>query len=268
MEENLKVYNELRSVPPEAQRLIKGGRLNGMTDIKPMWRIEKLTETFGPCGLGWYSVIKNKEIIDGANGEKIAIVDINLFVNYRKPYQVEEDLWSEAIEGTGGSSFVANEKSGLYVSDECFKMAYTDALSVACKSLGMGADVYWGDSKYNKPNEITTKEEAEKYVITFGKHKDKTLKQVLEEDVNYIDWLFNNEKTDPVIKQCITLLTGVVEISEQEKKEILNLTVKLNDLLREKNVDREKLYKHYKVDSNKEMTLEQLKEAIKILEGK
>jgi hypothetical protein len=49
--------------------------------------------------------------------------------------------------------FVASEKSGLYTSDECFKMALTDALSVACKALGIGADVYWDrdPNKYDKP---------------------------------------------------------------------------------------------------------------------
>lgn len=33
------------------------------------------------------------------------------------------------------------------MSDECYKMATTDALSVACKNLGIGADIYWKESK-------------------------------------------------------------------------------------------------------------------------
>ena len=144
--ENMEVYNRVKSVPEEAKKKITGGRLSGMTDIKPMWRIEKLTEVFGMCGIGWKTLITNKEIIEGANGEKIAIVDIDLYVKV-------DGEWSEAIQGTGGSSFIAKERNGLYTSDECFKMAYTDALSVACKSLGMGAEVYWGDSKYNKPEQ-------------------------------------------------------------------------------------------------------------------
>ena len=152
--ENMEVYNKVKTVPDNAKKKITGGRLSGMTDIKPMWRIEKLTEVFGMCGIGWKAPITNKEIIEGANGEKIAIVDIDLYVKV-------DGEWSEAIQGTGGSSFIAKEKNGLYTSDECFKMAYTDALSVACKSLGMGADVYWGDSKYNtseqnKPANTTT----------------------------------------------------------------------------------------------------------------
>lgn len=48
--------------------------------------------------------------------------------------------------------FVSEEKSGLHVSDECYKMALTDAISVACKALGMGADIYWekDGSKYTQ----------------------------------------------------------------------------------------------------------------------
>ena len=139
--ENMDIFNQVKEVPAEAKKEIKGGRLKGMTDIKPMWRIQKLTEVFGACGIGWKAPIVKKEIIEGANGEKVAIVDIQLF------YKVDGQ-WSEPVDGTGGSSFVTSETKGLYTSDECFKMAYTDALSVACKSIGMGAEVYWGDSKY------------------------------------------------------------------------------------------------------------------------
>jgi hypothetical protein len=197
--ENLEIYNKIKAVPPEAQKKITGGRLNGMTDIKPMWRIEKLTELFGPCGFGWKAPITKKEIIEGANSEKVAIVDIDLFVKI-------DGEWSEAIQGTGGSSFVANESKGLYTSDECFKMAYTDAISVACKSLGMGANVYWGDSKYNKQNEeeITTKEQAEKYKLTFGKHSGKTIKELVETEPKYCNWLYENG--DETVKKCLNLM--------------------------------------------------------------
>lgn len=195
--ENLEIYNKLKEVPEEAQKKITGGRLNGMTDIKPMWRIEKLTEVFGICGIGWKTKIKNKEILEGANGEKIAIVDIDLYVKI-------DGEWSDAIEGTGGSSFVTNETKGLYTSDECFKMAYTDAISVACKSLGMGADIYWGDSKYNKQQEITTKEQAEQYKIKFGKHAGKTIKELVETEKDYCNWLYKNG--DDTVKKCLNFM--------------------------------------------------------------
>ena len=58
-------------------------------------------------------------------------------------YKREDGTRSEPVIGIGGNMLVANEKNGLYTSDECYKMALTDAISVACKALGFGADVYW-----------------------------------------------------------------------------------------------------------------------------
>lgn len=150
--DNLTIYNEVRSVPDSAKRRIEAGRLKGKTDINPMWRIKALTEKFGPCGFGWKYVITDKRLEQGANGEVAAFLDIDLFVKV-------DGAWSDAIPGTGGSAFVAKEKNGPYTSDECFKMALTDAISVACKALGFGADVYWeaDRSKYDKPE---SKQEA------------------------------------------------------------------------------------------------------------
>ena len=44
--------------------------------------------------------------------------------------------------GIVGSMLVSKEKSGLYTVDEAYKKAIPDALSVACKALGVAADVY------------------------------------------------------------------------------------------------------------------------------
>lgn len=153
----MELYNKFRAVPEEAKKTIGGGRLKGFTDINPMWRIKMLTEAFGMCGEGWYYTVTDKRLEKGANGEIAAFVDINLFVKLKKKCKYNAineqgetvetiadcEEWSMPIFGTGGSSFVANEKSGAFTSDECFKMALTDALSIACKSLGMGADVYF-----------------------------------------------------------------------------------------------------------------------------
>jgi len=133
---NLDIYNVVRSVPDNALKPITGGRLKGKTDISPMWRLKTLTEQFGPCGLGWKYAITKQWTEPGANNEIAAFVNIELFIKV-------DGEWSDAIPGTGGSSFVTKETAGLYTSDECFKMALTDAISVSCKALGIGADVYW-----------------------------------------------------------------------------------------------------------------------------
>lgn len=45
----------------------------------------------------------------------------------------------------------------------------------------------------------------------------------------------------------------------------MKLLNELNDIMLEKNVDREKLYKHYKVSSDMELSTENLKDAIERL---
>ena len=141
---NLDIWEKVREVPQTAKKEIKGGRMNGKTDINPVWRLKILTDTFGPCGVGWYYEILEERLEKGGNDEVAAFVRINL-------YYKQNGEWSKAIPGTGGSSFVAKEKNGPYTSDECFKMALTDAISVSCKALGVGADVYWDKdpSKYD-----------------------------------------------------------------------------------------------------------------------
>lgn len=161
---NMRIYNQVRAVPEEAKREIAAGRLKGKTDINPMWRIKALTEQFGICGIGWKYVITDKRLEAGADGEVSAFVDIDLFIKVGGE-------WSEAIPGTGGSAFVAKERNGLYTSDECFKMAMTDAISVACKALGFGADVYWqADATKYTPRE-NAQPKAESDVITVEQRK-------------------------------------------------------------------------------------------------
>lgn len=146
---NLDIYNAFRSVPENAKKPIQAGRLKGKTDINPMWRIKALTEQFGACGIGWYYEV-TKQWTEVCNDEMCAFVNIHLYINV-------DGEWSKPIFGTGGNKLIEKESKGLHVSDECFKMATTDAISVACKQLGIGADVYWNDdrTKYDKAQENT-----------------------------------------------------------------------------------------------------------------
>lgn len=133
---NMAIYNKLRKVPENAQSTIPDGPMKGLTSVKPMWRIKRLTEVFGPCGYGWkYTVREHWIETNRVNDTVCTFVMIDLYVKH-------DDEWSEAIPGIGGSK-MATRADGIHVDDECFKMALTDAISVAAKSLGVGADVYF-----------------------------------------------------------------------------------------------------------------------------
>ncbi len=145
--ENLEIYNKLRECPEEALRPIAAGRLKGKSDINPMWRIKAMTEIFGPCGIGWWYTIDKQWLEHGSGADVAAFCNITLY------YKTKSREASHGIPGTGGSAFVQTERNGPFTSDECFKMALTDAISVAAKSLGVAADVYWekGRTKYTQP---------------------------------------------------------------------------------------------------------------------
>lgn len=216
--ENLELYRQVAEVPTNAKKPIAAGRLKGKTDINPMWRIEKLTEQFGPCGIGWKYVITDKRLEAGANGEISAFVDIDLYFKY-------EGTWSEAIPGTGGSAFVANERNGLYTSDECFKMALTDAISVACKALGFGANVYWeaGGSKYDTSDASPSPSFSKKETTTVNM-------KATAEQIDIISKVYKGEKLD------ILLATNdIKEISELSFTKAKELCDKLTALAAKKN---------------------------------
>jgi hypothetical protein len=145
-DDNLAVWEKVRTVPREFMKTIQGGRLKGKTDISPVWRLRVLTELFGPAGFGWYYEIVDRGVRKTSDEQVSAHVQINLYVKMAGE-------WSNPIPGLGGSMLMEKEKAGFYHSDECFKMALTDALSVACKALGVAADVYMGmmDTKNSRP---------------------------------------------------------------------------------------------------------------------
>ena len=142
-------WNKRARPPKEALRQIQGGRLKGKTDINPQWRYKAMTEVFGACGEGWKYTVDKLMSQEGAGGELFAFASISLCVKVNNE-------WGEPIPGHGGSMLVTKESSGLHSSDEGYKMAITDALSVAMKMLGVGADIYaglWDGTKYTDTND-------------------------------------------------------------------------------------------------------------------
>ncbi len=217
--DNLELYEKVRQVPEKAQKKIEAGRLKGMTDINPMWRIKVLTEQFGVCGVGWKPQIVRTWIDNGANGEAITNVEILLFVKI-------EGQWSEGIPGIGGSRLVSKENSGLYTDDECYKKAYTDAISVACKSLGIGADVYWekDSTKYSPVGKDSDKKDPPKKTTTTtekGKSKWAQVNEIIKDSEITLDsvteWLVKkkypskiNSLTDEQFTELMTALKNKI----------------------------------------------------------
>lgn len=105
---------------------------------------------------------------------------------------------------------------------------------------------------------INSKEEALNYILTFGKYANKKLSEVPE---SYLQWLLENSKDETIKTACDYLI-------EHTTKEDLDLISEFEELIIKTETDRDKLYKHFGVTSNSEMTNEQLQEAVEIMRKK
>lgn len=142
--QNMALWDAVKSPPNSVLKLIMAGRLKGKSDINPQWRYKAMTEHFGQCGWGWKYEIDKVWTEVGSEGQVMCFAIVKVYTN-------DTTAWSQPIFGIGGSMLVVKESSGLHTNDEGYKMAVTDALSVAFKMLGFGAEVYLGHfdgSKY------------------------------------------------------------------------------------------------------------------------
>ena len=220
-QDNLIIWNNLKQVPPNCLKKIKAGRLKGMSDVKPQWRLQAMTHQFGPCGIGWKYIVTNKWLEDGSECQKVAFVDIDLFFKW-------EGEWSAAIPGTGGSSFIAKEHNGPYTSDEAYKMATTDALSVAMKTIGVASDIYMGafyEGKYADTSNMT------RPPVTKEALKENQGKLAYELDLKLSEKdMTDNEKIQIAKFYCIALSVPVVEIHEMPVELLQDFTAKVDSV--------------------------------------
>ena len=149
---NLALYEKYSKPPKEALKDFDNGSFKG-TDINSMWRIKALTEEFGVCGIGWYTDLVRQWSEPAPNDEVLCFVEIKMYVKVNGE-------WSMGFSAIGGSKIIQYFKTKAYAkgNDEGYKMAYTDALGVACKFLGFGASIYWAEdkSKYSQEEVVKT----------------------------------------------------------------------------------------------------------------
>lgn len=137
---NTAIWDALgKTDPAHTKRFKRSGGFEG-TAVKPIWMERRLTEEFGPCGIGWGTDKPEFQLV--TVGDEI-LVYCTVRCWHGSP---DNTLW-----GVGGDKVAAKNKYGIQADDEAFKKAHTDAVGNAFKHIGCGADVHMGqfdDSKY------------------------------------------------------------------------------------------------------------------------
>lgn len=120
------------------------GRRFAMTAISPMYVVRRLTEEFGPCGIGWGLNVKAQGFERLDNETVLHWVHVVL-------WYIHEDKRGE-IEHIGCTLASYQSSAGPVRDEDAPKKSVTDALTKAASLLGIGFDVHAGlaDSKYEQ----------------------------------------------------------------------------------------------------------------------
>jgi len=145
-EDMMRHWRELMTTDPKQTKPFqRPGGFKG-TAIKPIWNIMRLTEHFGPMGIGWGTKEPKFNVIDtGAGGEILVYCILECW------YKDRETGETGIIFGVGGDRAASKRSGAMFADDEAYKKCYTDALANAFLRLGVSADVHMGlfeDSKY------------------------------------------------------------------------------------------------------------------------
>lgn len=148
---NLAIWDALaKTDPAHTKPFARAGGFKG-TAIKPIWITKRLTEQFGPCGVGWGIGEPRFEVVQGAPGETLVYCTVSCW--HGKPENV--------LYGVGGDHVAVIRSNGNpFFDDEAFKKAFTDAVNNAFKFIGVAADVHMGLFDDNKYVEDTRKDFA------------------------------------------------------------------------------------------------------------
>ena len=244
---------------------------NGLTYLSWVWAWSEFKKQ---CPKADYEIIKQE------NGLPYVFDENTGYMVFTKATDGNEwkEMWLPVMDGNNKAmlnkpykykvkEYIDGKATGNYVEKEVMPATMFDINKTIMRCLvknlamfGLGIYIYAGED-LPEGYEIS-KEEAEKVVITFGKHKGKTLKEIAETDENYLYWLMDNENTKESLKNACSKL--VKPITDND----INLLAEMEELIIETETDKEKLYENYGVKSSSELSEEQLKDAIRILKSK
>ena len=208
------------------------------------------------------------EMISNENG--VCVFKATIYSNFAMQDYIDKISYERRILATG----TAYEKEGsTFINKTSYiENCETSAVGRALAMCGIGIDTSIASAEevqnaiINQETIVVSLDEAKQFTFSSGKYKGKTIEQLYNKDKKYLQWWLdqgNNER----IKLMIMSLTDLKPTEERPDDELM-LIVKLQDLVNATNTDYETLKKHYGVESDMQMTKEQILDAISNLEAR
>lgn len=147
---NMALWDLLFQSDPAFVKDITGKDYRGAS-LNPYWVVRRLTETFGPAGIGWGFRIDSERYERFGETESLHIARVTLWYVY--PNADGEPRRGEVsqIGQTRGSYMTSAGK--FKVDEDAPKKSVTDAFTKCASYLGMAGDIFsgrWDDSRYQQ----------------------------------------------------------------------------------------------------------------------
>jgi hypothetical protein len=140
---NMDLWKRVSKTDPSAVKPITGKQYKGNSP-KPYWIVQRLTEEFGPCGIGWGFTILNERMEHLTQTEILHVAVVRLW------YEIDGKRGE--LEQIGQTKAVYEKSAGgLMVDEDAPKKSVTDALVKCASYIGFAGDIFsgrWDDSKY------------------------------------------------------------------------------------------------------------------------
>ena len=143
MSNNKALWQRAFTTDPKAVKAITGKQYSGNSP-KPYWIVERLTDEFGPCGIGWGFQIINERFERFSDTDSLHVASVRFwYVLGGQRGELEQIGQTKASYTTNAGKFMLDEDAP--------KKSVTDALVKCASYLGFAGDIFsgrWDDSKY------------------------------------------------------------------------------------------------------------------------
>lgn len=141
--ENMKFWESVKKTDPNRVKPITGKQYKGNSP-QPYYLVERMTESFGMCGIGWGLNIINErmERLTDTDVLHVAVVEL-WYVHESKKGSITQIGQTKACYKTSTGSMLVDEDAP--------KKSVTDAMTKCMSYLGFAGDIFsgqWDDSKY------------------------------------------------------------------------------------------------------------------------
>ena len=196
------LWQEVFTTDPAAVKPITGKQYKGNSP-KPYWLIQRATEVFGPCGIGWGLEVVNERF------ERLTDTDVLHVALVRVWYRLDGERGEVEQMGQTKACYKTNA-GGTMVDEDAPKKSVTDGLTKCLSMLGFAGDIFsgrWDDSKYIAEAAAITKERIDDS-ITFAESKAFEVRALMEKrDIKgaavTLNTLGTNGEYDPEAKELV-----------------------------------------------------------------